>query len=82
MSKFTGAIETLRCAEEVTDHLEYKMQDELSMSKYYEDKIAEREAAGEEIDKDDYQLRYIREYHRKAELYKELVEFLEKKYLK
>lgn len=82
MNKFTAQIEILSAVSDVVDTLKYHLDDETQQKQYYSQKIEDAQADGDDIDEEHYLARNVRERLNKRNVYEELIQYLEKKYLK
>ena len=82
MTKFSNKIEELQAADNVFNTLEYYVRDREDQIKYYEDKAKDDNDGNEEYDEDNYSVKSARANERQLAIFKELMDYIEKKYLK
>ena len=75
MTKFDEAVRTLSAVSNVADNIQYRINDIENDKSYYQEKLAEDES-------NEYWQNNIAELTAKQNVYKELLVYLEKKYLK
>lgn len=82
MTKFEEALIKLETVKSVADSIQYDINSAESNANSYNERATAELAEGETLDEDNYWVKESKKYKAKADIFKELIEYLEKKYLK
>lgn len=82
MNKFQEKIKTLEGASDVISYLEYRVEDETTQIEYYQGRAEEYRDEDGNIDENNYNFGEMLKHKAAKAVYAELIEYLEKKYLK
>ena len=82
MTKFEEALVKLESIKSVADSIQYDIDAAESSANSYKERATAELAEGETLDEDNYWVKESKKYKAKVDVFKELLEYLEKKYLK
>lgn len=82
MNKFQAKIKSLEAASDVVGTIEYRIEDEKQQEQYYVNRAEDCRDEDGNLDPDNYYLLEADKHIEARKIWEELIEYLEKKYLK